>query len=464
MLSSSSSSSNPKPNPNFQMHKSGNPMNMMKTCCSSTPPPGFRVSNPHTFPRAMTLSSLANPNPVLVQAQVHSASAVEESGSSPLDPSVPLVVVSFYKFADFPDHSLFRKPLKDLCQQMDRCRGFRSIGDGCHIHQADLLQRVSGGIILAPEGINGSICGTRESVKRVLQFIQNDDRLKGLRQVESPVSPEEEAIHHGHSSSSPLAAGEDAPFRWDHVRVKLKKEIVSLGMPDVSPAERVGTYVRPKDWNALIIDPDTFKGAVDPCTTAFREFPSWVDNQFQGEKPVGGHSKPGLDSLDENLQQDLGSQTNMPSKVAMYCTGGIRCEKASSFLLSKGFKEVYHLEGGILKYLEEVPKTESLWEGECFVFDKRVSVEHGLAQGTFKLCYGCKQPVSDADMQAAEYEYGVSCPYCYSLKSDEEKERARARQRQFETWGIIGGPDKGRRPTSTADETKKSTTQLSNSF
>ncbi|KAK6932905.1 tRNA uridine(34) hydroxylase, N-terminal [Dillenia turbinata] len=453
MLSSSSSSSNPKPNPNFQMHKSGNPMNMMKTCCSSTPPPGFRVSNPHTFPRAMTLSSLANPNPVLVQAQVHSASAVEESGSSPLDPSVPLVVVSFYKFADFPDHSLFRKPLKDLCQQMDRCRGFRSIGDGCcccvsllltpqiycHIHQADLLQRVSGGIILAPEGINGSICGTRESVKRVLEFIQNDDRLKGLRQVESPVSPEEEAIHHGHSSSSPLAAGEDAPFRWDHVRVKLKKEIVSLGMPDVSPAERVGTYVRPKDWNALIIDPDTFKGAVDPCTTAFREFPSWVDNQFQGEKPVGGHSKPGLDSLDENLQQDLGSQTNMPSKVAMYCTGGIRCEKLRVFFSAKVqttlprekrgekdenllcrivldqaeiflgggrlssplFPQVYHLEGGILKYLEEVPKTESLWEGECFVFDKRVSVEHGLAQGTFKLCYGCKQPVSDADMQAA---------------------------------------------------------------
>ncbi|KAI3932480.1 hypothetical protein MKW92_019821 [Papaver armeniacum] len=135
-----------------------------------------------------------------------------------------------------------------------------------------------------------------------------------------------------------------------------------------------------------------------------------------------------------------------PPRVAMYCTGGIRCEKASSFLMSKGIEEVYHLKGGILKYLEEVPETESLWEGECFVFDKRVSVEHGLAQGTFKLCYGCKQTVSDADMEAPQWEYGVSCPYCFSLKSEEEKDRARARQRQFEAWGVIGGPDKGRRP------------------
>ncbi|XVF24308.1 hypothetical protein REPUB_Repub13aG0116600 [Reevesia pubescens] len=178
------------------------------------------------------------------------------------------------QFADFPDHTDLRKPLKQLCRHL----------------------RVSGGIILSPEGINGSICGTWESVERVLGFIQTDDRLKGLRQIESPVSPEQDAIHHGHSSSSPLAAGEDAPFRWDQVKVKLKKEIVTIGMPDVSPIEKVGKYVSPKDWNALINDPDTvvidvhnnyetrigmFKGAVDPCTTAFREFPSWVENQFQ---------------------------------------------------------------------------------------------------------------------------------------------------------------------------------------
>ncbi|XP_010253043.1 PREDICTED: rhodanese-like domain-containing protein 7 [Nelumbo nucifera] len=347
-----------------------------------------------------------------------------------------LVVVSFYKFADFPDHADMRKPLKELCEEL----------------------RVSGGIILAPEGINGSICGTREAVEKVLGFIQSDSRLSGLRQVESPVSPEDEALHHGHTSSSPLGAGEDSPFRWDHVRVKVKNEIVSLGMPNVSPIERVGKYVSPKDWNGLITDPETvvidvrntyetrigkFKGAVDPCTTAFREFPSWVDSQFQ----LAEYGQPSNAEVN-----DSNEERKIPQRVAMYCTGGIRCEKASSFLLSKGFKEVYHLEGGILKYLEEVPKTESLWEGECFVFDKRVSVEHGLMQGTFKLCYGCKQPVSDADMEALEWEYGVSCPYCFSTKSEEEKERARARQRQFKTWGIIGGPDKGRRPMTPTPE------------
>lgn len=365
-----------------------------------------------------------------------------------------LVVVSFYKFADFPDHARLRQPLKLLCEEL----------------------RVSGGIILAPEGINGSICGTRESVEKVLAFIQSDDHLKGLRRVESPVSPEEEAIHHGHTSSSPLAAGEDAPFRWDHVRVKLKKEIVSLGMPAVSPIEKVGKYVSPRDWNALISDPDTvvidvrnnyetrigkFKGAVDPRTRAFREFPSWVEDEFQPSEPENGHSEVEVYGANGSTENQLEiSKPKTPQRVAMYCTGGIRCEKASSFLLSKGFEEVYHLEGGILKYLEEVPETESLWEGECFVFDKRVSVEHGLAQGTHKLCYGCKQPVSDADMESPLWEYGVSCPYCYSSKSDEEKERARARQRQFETWGVIGGPDKGRKP----DSVKQSSTQLSNSI
>ncbi|KAJ0262439.1 Rhodanese-like domain-containing protein 7 [Hirschfeldia incana] len=304
-----------------------------------------------------------------------------------------LVVVSFYKFADFPDHA-------DLCEEL----------------------RVSGGIILAPEGINGSICGSRESVERVLAFIRRYIRLNGLRQVETPVSPEQEAIHHG----SPLEAGEDAPFRWDHVRVKLKKEIVTLGMPSVSPIERVGTYVSPEEWNELISDPETvvidvrntyetrigkFKGAVDPCTTAFRHFPSWVDDQF---------------ALKEQSFVEKEGKAEKPKtlpRVAMYCTGGIRCEKASSLLLSQGFEKVYNLKGGILKYLEEVPKTESLWEGECFVFDKRVSVEHGLAQGTHKLCYGCNQPRSDEDMEAPGYEYGVSCPYCYSNKSEEEKER-----------------------------------------
>ncbi|KAJ6291758.1 hypothetical protein OIU76_023779 [Salix suchowensis] len=255
----------------------------------------------------------------------------------------------------------------------------------------------------------------------------------------------------------------------------MNKQIVTLGMPSVSPNERVGKYVKPRDWNALISDPDIvvvdvrnnyetrigkFKGAVDPCTTAFREFPSWVEDEFQHAETYEVNSSGG--STDKETKSP---NKKMPQKVAMYCTGGIRCEKASSFLLRKGFKEVYHLEGGILKYLEEIPKSESLWEGECFVFDKRVSVEHGLEQGTFKLCYGCKQPVSDADMEAPEWEYGVCCPYCHSSKSEEEKERARARQRQFETWGVIGGPDKGRRPVFKPDSNNSDAKQqLSSTF
>ncbi|XP_078436642.1 rhodanese/Cell cycle control phosphatase superfamily protein [Wolffia australiana] len=399
----------------------------LSTLASPSPSPGLAQSLQTHSPR-----SISRPT---ASFQRDSASALlpENAPSAP-----PLVVVSFYKFADFPDYVDFKQPLKDFCEAM----------------------RVSGGIIIAPEGINGSICGSRESVQRVVDFIQSDSRLNGLRMVESPVSPEEEAIHHGHTSRSPLGAGEDAPFRWDHVRVKLKKEIVSFGDPLVSPIERVGTYVTPKEWNALIDDPDTividvrntyetrigkFKGAVDPRTSAFREFPDWVDNQFQLS-----------DSDDQSANENPGSSTprNLP-RVAMYCTGGIRCEKASSFLLSKGFKEVYHLEGGILKYLEEISEPESRWEGECFVFDKRVSVEHGLVPGSFKLCYGCKEPVSDEDMKSPLFEPGVTCPHCHASKSEEEKERARARQRQFAAWGVIGGPDKGQKKPSRSDAARK---------
>lgn len=407
--------------------------------------------SPQRFTISKNLSTTNSvTNSISISNSVQSSFTEKENN---IDPESTLVVVSFYKFADFHDHADLRGPLKHLCEQL----------------------RVSGGIILAPEGINGSICGTQESVEKVIGLIQSDERLKGLRQVETPVSPEEEAIHHGHTSSSPLAAGEDAPFRWDHVRVKLKKEIVSLGMPSVSPIERVGKYVSPKDWNSLISDPDTvvidvrndyetrigkFKGAVNPNTTAFREFPSWVDDQYQPDQTEDQKQCNGSSGSIKRIEE---KGAKVQPRVAMYCTGGIRCEKATSLLLSKGFKEVYHLEGGILKYLEEVPKTESLWEGECFVFDKRVSVEHGLVQGTFKLCYGCKQPVSDSDMETPEWEYGVCCPYCYSSKSEEEKERARARQRQFEAWGVIGGPDKGRRPAKTVDGNEKTDSQMSKS-
>ncbi|KAF7088215.1 hypothetical protein CFC21_091346 [Triticum aestivum] len=395
--------------------------------------------SPAVSRRRVRLMPLRNSAP-LVSPPPHGRSFAVAAGDGGAEGEAPaLVVVSFYRFADFPDHADLRRPLKELCEEL----------------------RVSGGIILAPEGINGSLCGTPEAVEKVLNFIQTDNRLKGLRVIQTPVTPEDEAIHHGHTSHSPVGPGEDAPFRWDHVRVKLKKEIVSFGDPGVMPTKRVGKYIKPKDWNSLISDPDTvvidvrnmyeirigkFKRAVDPCTESFREFPSWVDNQFQLAESDSHQSSVNDNTVTEGAEDLNSSGPKELPRVAMYCTGGIRCEKASSFLLDKGFKEVYHLEGGILKYLEEIPEAESLWEGECFVFDKRVSVEHGLAQGTHKLCYGCKQPVSDEDMESPKWEYGVSCPYCFSRRSEEEKERARARHRQFKTWGVIGGPDKGRSP------------------
>ncbi|XP_042018033.1 rhodanese-like domain-containing protein 7 [Salvia splendens] len=435
MLSSSSATTSINPNPSLAMTKSNSEL------------PSKSTNFPH-FPDS---AQPPFPSPTIHLSQSFATRSFSIGATAAESLECPLVVVSFYKFADFPDHAHLRKPLKELCERL----------------------RVSGGIILAPEGINGTMCGTCDSVEEVLNFIQADERLKGLRCIESPVSPEEEAIHHGHMESSPLAAGEDAPFRWDHVRVKLKKEIVTLGMPSVSPTERVGTYVSPGEWNNLISDPDTvvidvrndyetrigkFKRAVDPCTTAFREFPTWVDDSFKLNEPDDA-----VGQADSEQTIDEQTEKKMP-RVAMYCTGGIRCEKASSFLLSRGFKEVYHLRGGILKYLEEVPKDKSLWEGECFVFDKRVSVEHGLVQGTYKLCYGCKKPVSDADMEAPEWEYGVCCPYCYSSKSEEEKERARARQKQFERFGIIGGPHKGRKPIKTAQTPESKSNQMSSSI
>lgn len=373
---------------------------------------------------------------------------VSSSGSG-APKRAPLVVLSFYKFADLPDYEQMRAPLKELCE----------------------TNFVSGGIILAPEGINGSICGTREAVEVVMSAIQSDERLAGLRRTEAPADLEDEEIHHGHSSKSPLGAGENAPFRWDHVRVKLKKEVVSMGLPDVNPAKKVGKYVKPKDWNKLISDPNTvvvdvrnsyeirvgkFKRAVDPQTDSFRQFPAWVDQNLGYSDHSGlssgahqGQVEEPMQFLDEIRDTSCEETTELrsPQRIAMYCTGGIRCEKATSYLVEHGFDEVYHLEGGILKYLEETPPSESLWEGDCFVFDKRVAVGHALKQGTYRLCYACKEPVNSTDMESPLWEEGVSCPYCYFKKSEAERARARARHEQFLHWGVIGGPDKGRKPT-----------------
>lgn len=269
-------------------------------------------------------------------------------------------------------------------------------------HRAALLAAfephgVKGTILLAHEGVNGTIAGSRAGIDAALRAVR---ALPGCGSLEHKVSfaPEQ-------------------PFL--RLKVRLKKEIVTLGVPGVDPTQKVGTYVDPADWNKIIQDPDvvvidtrndyevaigTFAGAVDPHTKSFREFPDWF-RQFR-------------------------RKTNKP-KVAMFCTGGIRCEKASSFLLEEGVEEVLHLKGGILKYLEEVPEEESLWRGDCFVFDQRVSVSHGLEVGDYGMCFACRRPIDPSMMKSPDYEAGVSCPQCKDEFDDETRERFRERQRQI---------------------------------
>lgn len=287
-----------------------------------------------------------------------------------------IVVAALYKFVALPDYKALREPLLTLCQE----------------------QEVKGTLLLAEEGINGTIAGSRAGIDAVLEHLHADSRLLDLDHKESFC--------------------EEQPFL--RMKVKLKKEIVTLGVEGVSPTQQVGQYVDPKEWNALISDPDvvlidtrndyeyeigTFKGALDPNTESFRQFPEYVK---------------------ENL--DPGKH----KKVAMFCTGGIRCEKSTSYLIEQGFEEVYHLKGGILKYLEEVPAEESLWEGECFVFDDRVAVKHNLEVGSYDQCHACRHPITEADKQSPQYEKGVSCPKCYDKMSAEQKQRFAERQKQME--------------------------------
>lgn len=281
-----------------------------------------------------------------------------------------LVVASFYKFVPLPDRVEMQHSLLDYCQ----------------------TQEIRGTILLAPEGINGTIAGTRQAIDRVLHRLRSDARLADLEHKES--------------------LAEAMPFQ--RLKVKLKREIVTLGVP-VDPNEQVGTYVEPADWNALIADPDvlvidtrnqyeveigTFQGAENPGTASFREFPDYVQQ------------------LDPAKQQ----------KIAMFCTGGIRCEKASAYMLAQGFQQVYHLKGGILKYLETVPAAASLWQGECFVFDQRVAMQQGLEPGTHEMCLSCGHPISDQDKAAPGYEAGIACPYCIDELTAEKRRRQIARQ------------------------------------
>lgn len=260
----------------------------------------------------------------------------------------------------------------------------------------DLLG-VKGTLLLAQEGINGTVAGPDSAIVDLLDFLKADPRMTGLDHKES--------------------RSETMPFY--RMKVRLKKEIVTMGVEGVDPNEIVGTYVDPQDWNNLINDPDvvlidtrndyeveigTFKGAINPDTETFREFPHWVDdNKEQLKKP----------------------------KVAMFCTGGIRCEKASSFMKTKGYDEVFHLKGGILKYLETVPEQESLWNGECFVFDQRVAVGHGLKPGKYDQCFACRYPITEEEKGSPLYIKGISCHRCHDKMSDEQKARFAERQKQM---------------------------------
>lgn len=258
------------------------------------------------------------------------------------------------------------------------------------------LQGLRGTLLLASEGINGTVAGSRAGIDALLDFLRSDERFAGLRWKES--------------------FSETIPFH--RTRVKLKREIVTMGVPDIDPRAIVGTYVKPSDWNRLISDPDvtlidarndyevrigTFSNAINPRTDSFREFPEYA-------------------------RTHLSPETH--KKVAMFCTGGIRCEKSTAYLKSLGFNEIYHLEGGILKYLEEVPESDSLWHGECFVFDSRVTVTHGLAQGHYEQCHACRMPINADDKKSHAYVHGVSCPHCIDEYSDADRRRFSERERQ----------------------------------
>lgn len=303
-----------------------------------------------------------------------------EDGHNGGMPDHPFLTAAFYKFVDLPDYAQLKTPLLALCEQ----------------------HRVKGLILLAREGINSTIAGTPNDVQAVLAYLRQDPRLADLQHKES--------------------YAEKAPFY--RMKVRLKREIVTMGVPGISPTHMAGTYVKPADWNALIADPEvvlidtrndyevdigTFRGAINPRIKTFAELPQWAEQAAQ-------------------LQASSGKKP----KVAMFCTGGIRCEKSTALMRAQGYSDVYHLEGGILKYLETIPPEQSLWQGECFVFDERVSVGHGLVPGAHALCRACRQPLEDGAHESPLFEAGVSCPRCHSTTRETQKNSARERQRQWE--------------------------------
>ena len=293
-------------------------------------------------------------------------------------PIRPITVAALYRFARFADPAALQAPLAALCR----------------------AQRVRGTLLLAPEGINGTIAGSAAGIATVLDHIR---QLPGCAALDIK-----------------LAEADAQPFH--RMKVRLKAEIVTMGQPAIDPLTGAGHYVAPAQWNALIADPETvlidtrndyevaigtFAGAIDPQTASFRDFPAWF--RAQREALLGQGKAP---------------------KVAMFCTGGIRCEKSTAFLKAEGIDAVYHLQGGILNYLEQIPAEQSLWQGECFVFDERVSVGHGQVPGDYQLCRACRRPLSAADRTSPLYEEGASCGACHGLRSEAQRARYRERHRQ----------------------------------
>ena len=286
-----------------------------------------------------------------------------------------VVVCALYKFVTLANYQDLRNPLHAEMEKLD----------------------IRGTLLLANEGINGTIAGTEQGIYQLLTWLKTDPRLNEI--------------------DYKLSFTDVMPF--NRTKVKLKKEIVTMGIEGIDPKQVVGTYVNPLDWNALISDPEvvlidtrndyeftvgTFKNAINPNTESFREFPAYIKQNLNPEQH---------------------------KKIAMFCTGGIRCEKSTAYLKEQGFEEVYHLKGGILKYLEVVPEEHTLWQGECFVFDDRITVNHHLEKGHYDQCNACRLPITEADKASVHYEQGVSCPHCYDKVTAEQKARFMEREKQI---------------------------------
>ena len=288
-----------------------------------------------------------------------------------------ILVAALYKFVEIDDLLSLQSNLYEICEK----------------------NNIMGTILIANEGINGTISGKNNEINQAISLLKSDKRFANIE------------IKYSSTNKQP----------FHRMKVRLKKEIVTIGLPEINPNKKVGTYVKPEDWNDLISDPNvividtrnkyetkigSFQNALDPETSSFREFPDWV-KKFKSSKE------------------------NANKKIAMFCTGGIRCEKASSLMKEEGFEDVYHLQGGILKYLETIDKENSLWNGECFVFDQRVCLTDELEVGSYKMCFACRMPITEEEMQNEKYIEGISCIYCYDKTTKEKKERFGSRQRQI---------------------------------